>query len=243
MTKSYTFILAFTLMAGFLCSCHTSNVSGDGHVVIREIPIGDYDKMQIEGENIDLKYTQSDGTPYLKIETDQNILDILDINSSSQELVIRPKNKHTGIRPTRFVVVTNSTALKALAMAGEGSCDLGKGLSGGKLGIKFAGGGAIKADSIAIDSVDCEIAGSGTVCLSGKTEKIDIKSAGSSEIKAFGLETDRLNCKIAGSAHIEISANEAISAQIAGSGTIRYKGNPNIREKSIVGIGSITKVD
>lgn len=243
MTKSYTFMLIFTFMAGLLCSCHISQVSGDGHVVSKEIPIGDYDKMLIEGENIDLKYTQSSATPYLKIETDQNILDILDIHTDSQELVIRPKNKHTGIRPTRFVVVTNSTALEALAMAGEGCCDLGGGLSGEKLGIKFAGGGTIKADSIAIDRLDCEIAGSGTVCLSGQTEQIDLKSAGSSKIKAFGLATERLNCKIAGSAHIEITANEAISAQIAGSGTIRYKGNPDIREKSIVGVGSITKAD
>ena len=128
-------------------------------------------------------------------------------------------------------------------MAGGGNCDLGKGLSGKKLEIKFAGGGTIKADSIAITRLDCEIAGSGTVSLSGKTEKINIKSAGSSKIKAFGLETEELNCEAAGSAHIEITANKAISTKIAGSGTIRYKGNPNIKEKSIVGSGSITKVD
>ena len=72
---------------------------------------------------------------------------------------------------------------------------------------------------------------------------MNIKSAGSSKIKAFGLETEELTCKAAGSTHIEITANKAISTKIAGSGTIRYKGNPNIKEKSIIGSGSITKVD
>ena len=150
---------------------------------------------------------------------------------------------HTGINPTRFIVITNSTALKEFKMAGGGNCDLGKGLNGKKLEIRFAGGGTIKADSIAITRLDCEIAGSGTVSLSGKTEKMNIKSAGSSKIKAFGLETEELTCKAAGSTHIEITANKAISTKIAGSGTIRYKGNPNIKEKSIIGSGSITKVD
>lgn len=243
MKRSYSFILVFTLMAGLLCSCHINKVSGDGNVVSKEIPIKDYDEIQIEGENIDFKYMQSDDAPYLKVETDQNIMDLLDINTDSKELVVRPKNRHTGINPTRFIVITNSTALKEFKMAGGGNCDLGKGLNGKKLEIRFAGGGTIKADSIAITRLDCEIAGSGTVSLSGKTEKMNIKSAGSSKIKAFGLETEELTCKAAGSTHIEITANKAISTKIAGSGTIRYKGNPNIKEKSIIGSGSITKVD
>lgn len=172
MKKSYSFILVLILMAGLLCSCHINKVSGDGNVVSKEIPIKDYDEIQIEGENVDFKYMQSDDVPYLKVETDQNIMDLLDINTDSKVLVVRPKNRHTGINPTRFIVITNSTALKEFKMAGGGNCDLGKGLNGKKLEIRFAGGGTIKADSIAITRLDCEIAGSGTVSLSGKTEKM-----------------------------------------------------------------------
>lgn len=76
MKKSYSFILVFILMAGLLCSCHINKVSGDGNVVSKEIPIKDYDEIQIEGENIDFKYMQSDDAPYLKVETDQNIMDL-----------------------------------------------------------------------------------------------------------------------------------------------------------------------
>lgn len=243
MKKAYPFLLAFTLMAGLLCSCHLNRISGDGNVISKEIQIEDYDEIEIRGENIDLRYTQSGGTPYLKIETDRNILELLEIKSDNKELVIRPQNKHIGINPTRFIVTTNSTALKELEMAGGGNCDLGEGLTGYKLDIKTAGDGTIKAEAIAIARLDCEIAGSCTLHLSGKTEKMQIKSAGSSTVKAFDLETEELNCKAAGSTHIEITANQSISTKIAGSGTIRYKGNPNIKEKSIAGSGSITKVD
>lgn len=79
MKQSYSLILISTLMAGLFCSCHINKISGDGNVVSKEIQIEDYDEIQIEGENIDLKYTQSDDAPYLKIETDQNIHDLLKI--------------------------------------------------------------------------------------------------------------------------------------------------------------------
>ena len=64
-------------------------------------------------------------------------MDLLDINTDSKVLVVRPKNRHTGINPTRFIVITNSTALKEFKMAGGGNCDLGKGLNGKKLEIRL----------------------------------------------------------------------------------------------------------
>lgn len=243
MKKSYLFILAFTLIAGVLCSCHINRVQGNGTIVSQEVTIGDYNKLHIEGENIDLTYIQSDDAPYLKVETDQNIMAILNMEVVGKELVIRSKHKYTGIKPTRFVITTNSTALRKFRMAGDGNCNLGQGITGDKLDIKMAGGGAIKADSITVDRLKCEIAGSGAIYLSGTAKDTDIKSAGSCKIKAFDLQTDNLHCKSAGSCNIEITANETISTKIAGSGTIRYKGNPNIKEKSIAGSGTIVKVD
>lgn len=73
-------------------------------------------------------------------------------------------------------------------------------------------------------------------------DKIQI-SAGNSDVNAFDLETEEFNCSAAGRTHIEITANKTISAKIAGSGTIHYKGNPEITNKDIAGSGSITKVD
>lgn len=246
MKKAYLFIIyivTYIAMAGLLCSCHTNKVHGDGNIVSQEISIKDYIGLHIGGENIDLTYIQSNDPPHLKIETDRNIMDILKAEVNDNVLVIRPRKKHTWINPTRFVVTTNSTALRDIKMAGGGKCNLGKGLTNDRLGISLAGGGTIKADSITVNRLKCEIAGSGKINLSGKAENMDIKSAGSCRIKAFDLQTDNLTCKTAGSCEIEITANKEISAKIAGSGEIRYKGSPNIRGKSIVGSGSITQVE
>ncbi|RHR58241.1 head GIN domain-containing protein [Parabacteroides sp. AF17-28] len=246
MKKAYLFfiyIVTYIAMAGFLCSCHTNRVRGNGNIVSQEISIRDYNELHIEGDNIELTYVQSDDVPYLKIETDQNIMDMLKVETDDKELTIKPKSKHTWINPTRFVITTNSTTLEEIKMAGGGNCNLGKGLTTNKLEISLAGGGTIRADSITVNRLECEIAGSGEINLSGKAENMDIKSAGSCTIKAFDLLTDNLTCKTAGSCEIEITANKEISAKMMGSGEIRYKGSPNIKGKSILGSGSITQVE
>ena len=122
MKKSYSFILVLILMAGLLCSCHINKVSGDGNVVSKEIPIKDYDEIQIEGENVDFKYMQSDDVPYLKVETDQNIMDLLDINTDSKVLVgqsraLRVQHEHDGtFRPLRDLKGARARGIKADAV-------------------------------------------------------------------------------------------------------------------------------
>ncbi len=91
MKKSYSFILVLIRIAGLLCSCHINKVSGDGNVVSKEIPIKDYDEIQIGGENVDFKYMQSDDVPVSESREYENIMDLLDINTDSKVLVVRPK--------------------------------------------------------------------------------------------------------------------------------------------------------
>ena len=99
MKKTYSFLLAFTLMAGLLCSCHLNRISGNGNVISKEIQIEDYDEIEIRGENIDLQYTQSDSTPYLKIETDQNIMELLEINPTIKNWLSIPRTNISGSTP------------------------------------------------------------------------------------------------------------------------------------------------
>lgn len=244
MKKLYSLTSFFSFLTGLFSSCNIQTIPGNGDVANKVIPIEDYNTIQISAGNIDLKYTQSDeSAPFLSIETDQNIHDILEIKSSNNELTIHPREGQIKISPTLFIVTTNSTALKELCMEGSGNCDLGNGLNGENLTIKLAGTGTVKADSIDITNLDCKIAGSSTLCLSGRAKAMNIESAGNSEVKSFDLETEDLNCSAAGKTQIEITANKTISAKIAGSGTIHYKGNPEIKHKDIAGIGSITKTD
>lgn len=247
----HLYSLLFILLAGVLCSfsctinLNLKRVQGDGNIISQEIPISDYNQLGIKAQNIKLVYTQSNEAPYLKIETDQNIMNVLEvkIDDEDKELIIRPKDKRIQITPTKFIITTNSTALKEFQVSGSGNCNLGKGLTGDKLEIESAGGWTIQADSITVNRLNYESAGSGKINLSGTANHVEIESAGACTVKAFGLQTNIFDCEIAGSGNIEITVNKEISAQVTGSGTILYKGNAQQIKKQVVGSGKISKVE
>lgn len=244
MKKSNLIFISFALLTGSLfTSCYVRNINGDGNIVTKQIPISNYNELQIQGDNIELTYTQSDDAPFLQIETDQNILDILETGVTDDELTIRPNDRHISIKPTRFVIKTNSKGLEELKMAGEGEGRLAGVLRNNNLDLRLAGSGIITADSLIVNDLECEIAGSGKMILTGKAENTKIKSAGSCEVKAFNLTTEKLDCKTAGSNDIEITVTRSISAKMAGSGDLKYKGNPDKIHNKSVGSCSVIRVE
>lgn len=244
MKKSELWITPFLfLLIVATTSCNIRTLRGDGNVVSRDISISSYNEIQIQGSNIDLNYTQSNDAPSLKIECDQNILEALRTEVIDGELIIRPKNRQEQIAPTRFVITTNSSALKEFKMAGSGNSHLTGSIQGDEMKLELAGSGTITVDSLFVDKLNCKIAGSGDIILYGKSNHTNAEMAGSCKLKAFDLQTESLNAKMAGSNNIEITVNKEISVKIAGSGNVRYKGNADVIKQKIAGSGSISKVE
>ena len=238
------FVLFMVLIAGsLLTSCHFRTIGGDGNVVTKEIAVSDYQELLVEGGNIELVYTQSNAAPFLQIETDQNILDLLETEVSGDELSIRPKDHQTSINPTCFKIKTNSKQLKDLKIGGQGEGVISGTLTSDELDLSFAGSGILTADSLIVNNLECDIAGSGKLVLGGKAENTKIKAAGSCEVRAFGLTTEKLDCKAAGSNDIEITVNQEINSKMAGSGNLKYKGNPAQVHNNSVGSVSVTHVE
>lgn len=244
MKKSNLLLAAIAILLSFTqVSCYLMSVKGNGNVVTKEIPISDYKELIVEGGNIELTYTQSEEAPFLRIETDQNILDILEMRTVDDKLKIRPMNRRTSIEPTRFVITTNSKNLTDLKMAGSGKGHIEGPLKSHDLELSIAGSGTFIADSLDVYELECDMAGSGEMLLAGKAEKTKIKSAGSCYIKAFDLTTEWLNCKMAGSNNVDITVNQEITSKIAGSGELRFKGNPKEIHSNTAGSGSVTRVE
>lgn len=241
--KQTSLLLSTIILSIVLCSCysHPNTIKGDGNIITKEITIEDYNQLEIELNNVELIYKQSKEAPFLKIETDQNIMNIINIEQEGKELTLKLQREFTQINPTSLTIITNSTKLKELALAGSGIYNLREGIFGEELEIKLAGNCRVQADSIIVNNLDCKIAGKGELYLNGNVKETNIESAGNSQIEAFGLHTDILECEIAGRSHIEITVNQQITAQIAGKADILYKGNPLVKQQSI-GKGSIKQV-
>ena len=241
--------LLFLICGLFLVSSciPTQTIKGDGNITTENIPVSEYDCLELEGGGMVVNYTQSDAPEGLEIKTDQNIFEKYEFNVENHKLKIRPKKefrKHTNFRPTEFMVTANSRNLKKLAAAGSTHVNINSplqaeefeaGLAGSgiiqfhdtasftNLKIEIAGSGDFVGHKVYCEELNGDMAGSNTIVLGGTVGTAEFSIAGSGTVRAFDCTMDELECKIAGSGDIEAFVVNKIKAEIAGSGSVKIQ--------------------
>lgn len=270
-------LMAFVMAALFASSCsqqHTvgslwggsKRVKGSKVYVTKEMKVGDFDRLQVTG-GADVEYTQTAGTPKVKVYTSDNIVELLDIRVKNGTLCVGFK-KNVNVSYDKLLVRISSETLDGISVAGSGDVKLMNGLKTEQLKVSVAGSGDIDASRIECGSlavsiagsgdIECEdvvcneleasvsgsgdmelknvsggrvevsVAGSGTVKLSGRAQEAAYSVAGSGDVYAKGLQTERVTAGISGSGNVECYATDYLKARTSGSGTVAYKGNPEV---------------
>lgn len=257
-------LLAFSFfLFVFLSGCIPGvTVKGDGNLITENVSITSYDRISVNGGKIVVNYVQSADQPALTVTTDKNIFEQYEFVVESGKLTIKPKELKSRkmFLPTEFTITTNSAAIREIRangnikfninspveaeelevkIAGSGLVNMPELLRAQTLSTELSGSGRVEAADLCVGKYEGDISGSGTLVLAGESDQVRLSIAGSGKIKAFDLQTRELSCSIAGSGNIQMSVSEKIKADIAGSGVIRYKGDPGTIEKSIAGSGSI----
>jgi hypothetical protein len=91
-------------------------------------------------------------------------------------------------------------------------------------------------------TADVSVSGSGKVEASGTANEIKATISGSGKILAADLEVDKCEVRISGSGDVEINVKNDLDAQISGSGSVTYKGNPSRVNSHASGSGHVRKM-
>ena len=140
----------------------------------------------------------------------------------------------------RIDVYVTAKSLSDLSNAGSGSIDVDGVLKGGNVSVTLSGSGSIMT-GIDAGKLSITMSGSGTAKLKGKATNTDITISGSGKLSADGLATDMAEVTISGSGDTYITVNKSISADIVGSGSVRYSGAGTIGSVKTVGSGRVSK--
>lgn len=105
-----------------------------------------------------------------------------------------------------------------------------------------SGSGKVNASLVIADRADFGISGSGKVEASGTASEVKVAISGSGKVLAANLETNTCNVRISGSGDVEISVKNEIDANITGSGSVRYRGEPAKISSHASGSGSVRKL-
>ena len=112
-------------------------------------------------------------------------------------------------------------------VAGSGDIEC-KQLKAADMDISVAGSGDLKIENAQVTSANASVAGSGTVKISGSADKANYSVAGSGALYASDFKVQNISASVAGSGDIKCYAVEHLKARVSGSGTIGYKGNPEL---------------
>jgi hypothetical protein len=105
-----------------------------------------------------------------------------------------------------------------------------------------SGSGRIVTSTNITGRAEVSVSGSGKVEASGKANEIEAHISGSGKILAANLEVDKCEVRISGSGDVEINVKSDLDANISGSGSVTYKGNPTHVNSHASGSGHVKKM-
>ena len=232
--KTLRFGLGLFLVSLLFLSCD-SGIVGNGEVQTRTKSIGDFSRLEISG-NFNVFFDQT-GKPGLRIEADENIMDIIKIRETGDKLeiysdlnIIRARKKDIYISFNKLKEIELGGALE---VRGDGQ------LKFNTLNIYGSGAADVNLD-IKSDFLRIEIAGAGDFDLEGEVRNADLEISGAGGFDFRDLRTERMKIKISGLARATVYATDDLDVDISGAGAVRYRGNPEI-SRNISGIGTLKK--
>ncbi len=105
-----------------------------------------------------------------------------------------------------------------------------------------SGSGKVVMSVSISEKADFGVSGSGKIMASGSAQKVKASISGSGKVLASDLVTNSCEVRISGSGDVEINVKSELDANISGSGTVSYKGNPSKVNSHSSGSGKVSKM-
>jgi hypothetical protein len=105
-----------------------------------------------------------------------------------------------------------------------------------------SGSGKVDLSLTVMNTADFSVSGSGKIEADGTASDVKATISGSGKVLAANMETNRCEVRISGSGDVEINVKNELDANISGSGTVGYKGNPGKINSHSSGSGKVNKL-
>lgn len=257
--KTIQYALYLGLLASAVASCDNfwdSCIEGNGYRVTETRDLNGFEQIQINGEfDVDI---DTGSTYSVKIQSDENLMDIIVTHVSGNRLIIESRNG-TCLRPSSPIeMVITVPYVNSLTLNGSGIVYC-FGMDVEELNVTLTGSGQISMLQITANDMELDLEGTGIINASGVTENVnasiegsgeiritgdavnaDLKIIGSGRIKAGSLTTEVCYAYISGTGIIDTHVLNALDVTIIGSGIVYYEGNPVV-ESYISGTGSVVQ--
>ncbi len=209
---------------------------GDGKITTDTRNPGEFHSVDLEGA-YDVTIVQGPASE-VRIETDQNLFQNITTTIKNGVLTISSEGI---LRPTKNVAVTiTSPNYNAVDIEGSSDVKASTPITSDNLKLDLEGSGSFNLE-VHTQHLKSEIEGSGDIKLSGNANSHSVEIDGSGDLSAGNLAADTTKVEINGSGDASLNVQNRLDASIAGSGSVRYRGDVKDVHTSIEGSGSVDR--
>jgi Putative auto-transporter adhesin, head GIN domain len=199
-----------------VAGCHLPGIRGNGHIKTDERPIAAFANVDASGA---FEIEWQNGSPALRITTDDNLLPHIESDVSGDTLRLRTRDH---VWPTHGIKVVMSSPTRT--------------------GGKIRGAVKLTVKQLSGPTFALESKGAAEVVLDGSIDRLLVDMTGASQLAADALQAKTAEISTTGAGDAEVSVTDALNVVITGAGKVTYSGNPTIK-KQITGAGSIRRRD
>ncbi len=236
----YKYILfALTLLA--LTGCNRLvGERGNGVRTSKTFTVEPYHEIAVSGA-FDVLLTPADNNYEVVLETDENLVDFIEIYVENDKLII-----HTDYRllsdQGQLVQVPFPPGITALTSAGASHITSSGTLLAPNLNITLAGVSSLNL-ALQADNINLTMAGTGSAQLRGKASSLQVIMSGAGAIDTQNLPAQKVAIELSGAGKAEVYALDTLQASVSGMGKIIYFGDPVVVKSEVSGLGSVQKAN
>jgi hypothetical protein len=105
--------------------------------------------------------------------------------------------------------------------------------------VRLSGSGNMIVDGVVSSAFAASLPGSGTMLVAGRTEHLEASLQGSGQMNLHGLIAREVDVQRPGSGEIQVYATDSLHAEVSGSGSVMYAGNPPHVTHAVSGSGAV----
>jgi Putative auto-transporter adhesin, head GIN domain len=216
-------------------------IHGNGNIKTVERSVSGFKDVDASGI-IHLYISQGPAAP-VKIETDENLLDYIEIHQEGDRISIKSRDGYNLDPTDKIRVYVTAPVYHHIGVSGAGSIQSTAKLTNPEaLDIDLSGAGGIKMDLDA-PAVKVGISGAGSATLTGQTKDLEMDISGAGNAHCFDLLSENTQVDISGAGKADVYASMKLNAQVSGAGNVNYKGGATNISQDVSGAGKIRKAD
>lgn len=228
-----------TICAILLVSCNKNNNDEDvTPIVDKYYNVSDIKILELDGVG-NIYLTQGDSEK-LHIIANEEFFDKIIITNSDHKLIFQTQDGISLDNNKKIDVYITIKTIDEIELSGVGNFKTNNQLTADSLIINSTGVGNIDAD-VACTLLNVTLKGTGNTSLTGKASLVYIDKSGVGNLNSSILFAEILHINISGVGNADVYASKEIYINSSGIGNLIYRGDAEVKELNVTGIGTVSK--